>query len=315
MDPEPGTRLPRLPPKLPGILARHQIPVQLPPGEISRRLRQLSLRRAQREIHTVPPSANPASPPAVAGTRNGPPSQEPAAMAARQLSAARRASPQTEALRREPSNDEHRAGIRAASASRPVMNSSQAPAEAGHRPPKKAGSQKQRYAPLDPMYLRSDYPAIGANKSAGRAAARRPGYPDPRARGDRCRGGGHHCAPPGAVNTCAGLRYPAARPVWRNSLRARGRSPDGRRLGRNPENQDHGARTALVRAPGPAPCSQPMPNRWRWSPTRSCLSADHPDPLRCQRFGACFFCPSRQTRRVVSWQFRYAVYPKLICKR
>ena len=120
----------------------------------------------QREIHTVLPPANPASPPAVAGTRNGPPSQEPAAMAARQLSAARRASPQTEALRREPSIDQHRVGIRAASASPPVMNSSPGTGRGRASLAPKAGSLKQWYAPLDPMYLWSGYPAIGANKSA-----------------------------------------------------------------------------------------------------------------------------------------------------
>ena len=100
----------------PHLVAGHHSQAQQRPGHLTQPV--------QREIHTVPPPANPASQPAVAGLRNGPPSQEPAAMAAREPSAARRASPQTEALRREPSNDQHRAGIRAASASPSVMNSS-----------------------------------------------------------------------------------------------------------------------------------------------------------------------------------------------
>ena len=47
LDPELGTLPPRLPRKLPSILALHQILVELPPGEGGRRLRQLALLGAQ----------------------------------------------------------------------------------------------------------------------------------------------------------------------------------------------------------------------------------------------------------------------------
>ena len=54
LDPELGTPAPRLPRELPGILALHQILVELPPGEVRRRLGQLTLLGAQREVHAAP---------------------------------------------------------------------------------------------------------------------------------------------------------------------------------------------------------------------------------------------------------------------
>ena len=54
LDPELGTPPPRLPRELPGILALHQIMVELPPGELRRRLRQLALLSAQCEVHAAP---------------------------------------------------------------------------------------------------------------------------------------------------------------------------------------------------------------------------------------------------------------------
>ena len=48
LDPELGTLPPRLPRKLSSILALQQILVELPPGEIGRRLRQLALLGTQR---------------------------------------------------------------------------------------------------------------------------------------------------------------------------------------------------------------------------------------------------------------------------
>jgi hypothetical protein len=51
---KPGTCLPRLARELARILACHQVPVELPAGEIGRRLRQLAPLGAQYEVHASP---------------------------------------------------------------------------------------------------------------------------------------------------------------------------------------------------------------------------------------------------------------------
>jgi hypothetical protein len=92
LDPELGARSPRVSRELSGVVALGQILVELPAGEVGRRLGQLTLIGGQCELHAVPPPASLAYQPAVAGARDSRPSRDTPAVAARSFPAGRWAS-------------------------------------------------------------------------------------------------------------------------------------------------------------------------------------------------------------------------------